>query len=166
MNIRNARSNDAVNINNVMEEWWGRKYEDFTFSKAFLTHFSETCLIYEKEHMMKGFLIGFRSQSCPTMAYIRFVLVNPKERNKGIGHSLYSHFFNIVKNMGCEMIESVTSPKNKGSINFHVDLGFDILEQDKQIDGYYICHDYHGRPNTDRIVFRKDLYQIRKNLRE
>lgn len=110
----------------------------------------------EQDGVIQGFLIGFRSQTAPTQAYIHFVGADPHHRGQGIGRCLYQHFFGVVSNLGCTEVFSITSPVNKGSIAFHTRMGFEILPGDAETDGIAITTNYDGS-GVDRVLFRRRL---------
>ncbi len=155
--IRNAKAQDAPIINRVLPDWWGKSFLDFTTSRVFLHHFADTCLVSENKGKVNGFLIGFRSQMLSSAAYVRLVVVDPAYRRGGIGRALYTTFFGIVEKLGIREVEAVTSPNNKGSIRFHKKLQFEVIPSEHIINGVPVYPDYHGRPNSDRVVFRRRL---------
>ncbi len=155
LTVRPAEPSDAETIHAVVGEWWGRPIESDMLSRFFLTHFRETCLVVEKNNERIGFLIGFLSQTLLDEAYIRLVVVHPTHRGSGAGRALYERFFEVARRHGRHIIRSVTSPSNKESVAFHTRLGFVIEPQEKHVHGLPVCHDYHGRSGTDRILFVK-----------
>jgi ribosomal protein S18 acetylase RimI-like enzyme len=155
--IRTAEPSDALFIQAVVQDWWGRPIESDMFSPFFLRHFRETCLVAEKDQRIAGFLIGFLSQTQKEEAYIRFVVIDPQCRNEGIGRALYENFFAVMHRQGRTTVRSVTSPTNKGSVAFHQRMGFSLEPQEHYKDGLPVCRDYHGRTGTDRILFVKAL---------
>jgi predicted GNAT superfamily acetyltransferase len=153
--IRHAVPSDCESILSVVSSWWGRPIESDMFSRFFLAHFSETCLIAERNGRFIGFLIGFLSQTHADEAYIRFVVVHPQERGAGVGRALYERFFDIAaKHQRC-VIRSVTSPSNTKSVAFHERLGFAIEPQEHEENHFPVERNYHGREGTDRVLFVK-----------
>jgi ribosomal protein S18 acetylase RimI-like enzyme len=124
--------------------------------RLFIDHFHDTSFLLEKDGQLRGFVIGFVSQSHPEKAYIHFVGVNPDARKEKVGRQLYEHFFQVVKERGCQMVWCVTSPVNTVSIKFHTQLGFSIKPGDYEINGIAIHQNYDGI-GQDRVVFEKRL---------
>lgn len=124
--------------------------------KLFFEHFRPTSFVIEENGELQAFLIGFRSQTTPTEAYIHFVGVHPYARGKGLGRRLYEHFFAVVHQLGCTEVHSITGPVNKGSITFHTNMGFEILPGDAEVDGVAVTANYDGQGN-DRVLFRRNL---------
>jgi ribosomal protein S18 acetylase RimI-like enzyme len=153
--VRSALPSDCEAILDVVQSWWGRPIESDMFSKFFLNHFSETCLIAERNGRFVGFLIGFLSQTLADEAYIRFVVVHPQDRGAGIGRALYEEFFRVAQKHQRRIIRSVTSPSNLNSVAFHQLLGFTIEPQEHQINNLPVQKNYHGREDTDRVLFVK-----------
>ena len=114
--------------------------------RLFFEHFWDSSLAAEQDDRLVGFLIGFRSQTTPSVAYIHFVGVAPQLRGNGLGRTLYERFFDDARLHGCSSVCCVTSPVNTGSIAFHRSMGF----RDR-------LHPDHDGPGSDRVVFERDL---------
>ncbi len=125
-------------------------------SRLFFEHFRPTSFAFEEDGNLIGFLVGFRSQTDPHVAYIHFVGVSPTARGRGVGRAMYDHFFRVVADLGCREVHAITSPVNKGSIEFHRHLGFEIEPGDGEVDGVAVSRDYGG-PGQDRVLFRRRL---------
>lgn len=81
------------------------------------------------------FLIGFLSQSNTKEGYIHFAGVHPDYRGIGLGEYLYEQFYKVCKQNKRDTIRSCTSPVNKGSIEFHKRMGFQVERGNPEIDG-------------------------------
>jgi ribosomal protein S18 acetylase RimI-like enzyme len=103
-------------------------------------------------------LVGFISQTDPTLAYIHFVGVDPLERASGLGRGLYEHFFEIVQALGCHSVRCVTSPVNLVSIAFHRRMGFEFLTGDTEQNNVPVHTDFDGLGGS-RVSFRRDLHR-------
>ena len=101
-------------------------------------------------------MIGFLSPSRTNEGYIHFAGVHPDFRGIGIGKSLYDRFLRICKENGRNIIRACTSPVNKGSIEFHKKIGFNILKGNAQIDGIQVTLDYN-KPNDPKVLFKIEL---------
>jgi GNAT superfamily N-acetyltransferase len=154
--LRHVEVKDYVPIIQIIDEWWGGRPMAGMLHRLFFEHFQPTSFVIEKGAEIQGFLVGFRSQTVPTQAYIHFVGVHPAMRGQGIGRRLYEHFFEVVCQLGCSEARAITSPVNKGSIAFHTSMGFALLPGDAHIDGVAVTTNYDGRGN-DRVLFRRDL---------
>lgn len=156
MKLRSIHNNDFLRISTNLNEWWdGRNMVDM-LPRLFIDHFQDTSFLLEKDGQLKGFVIGFVSQSHPEKAYIHFVGVNPEARIEKVGRRLYEHFFQVVKEKGCQMVGCVTSPVNTVSIKFHTRLGFSIKPGDYEVNGISIHQNYDGI-GQERVVFEKRL---------
>lgn len=143
--LRHLEESDYQPIVQVVDDWWGGRPMAVLLQILFFVHFRPTSFVIEEQGTIQGFLIGFRSQTTPTQAYIHFVGTHPQHRGKGIGRRLYQHFFEIVREFGCTEVLSITSSVNKGSIVFHRHMGFDMLPGDAIIDGTPVTLNYDGR---------------------
>ena len=156
IHIRNAEPSDYPPVISVINEWWGGRSMADMLPKLFFVHFRQTSFVAGHGDSIAGFLIGFVSQTFPDEAYIHFVGVHPERRKKGIGQLLYHRFFEEAKTLGCRKVRCVTSPVNRGSIMFHLRMGFSIEPSQKTVDGVAVADNYDGR-GGDRVLFLKAL---------
>lgn len=156
MQIRNVQEQDYLKVITVLNDWWGGRQMSDMLPKLFFIHFQSTSFIVEENGEVIAFLIGFLSQTLPGEAYIHFVGVHPDKRKDGWGRELYQHFFQTVKQKGCDTIRCITSPVNKGSISFHMKLDFAVEKGDKMVDGIDVTSNYDGKGN-DRVTFIKQI---------
>ncbi|MCQ6559404.1 GNAT family N-acetyltransferase [Paenibacillus mendelii] len=156
MKIRNMEGSDCGGILAVASAWWGNTYSSDMFSKWYITHFRETCLLAEEGGRMIGFVMGFMSQTNPDETYIRIVMVDPAYRGKGVGRALYEAFAERAVALERSVIRCVTAPWNKESIAFHISLGFIMEPQEQELEGIPVCIDYDGR-GGGRVLFKKRL---------
>jgi ribosomal protein S18 acetylase RimI-like enzyme len=154
--IRHIEPSDHHPVLAVVGDWWGGRSLKHLLPKLFFVHFQPTSFILEQDGKMRGFLIGFVSDTDPRQSYIHFVGIDPNCRAQGFGRSLYNRFFETVKALGCIEVQCITSPVNKGSIGFHTRMGFEILPGDTQVDGIAATSNYDGQGGT-RVQFRKIL---------
>ena len=152
--IRKAEPADHEKIIAALQNWWGGRDLSVMLPKLFLNHFSDTSLVIEKEGGMVGFLIGFISPALKNEAYVHFMGVRPDFRKKGIGMTLYERFFEICRNHGRNIIRACTSPVNRGSVEFHKRIGFQLEPGDDKIDGLPVTSDYN-RPGDHKVQFTK-----------
>jgi len=124
--LRSLQELDYKFVISVVDEWWGGRHMADMLPKLFFRHFNDTSFVAEEDGELVGFLIGFISQSYVDEAYIHFIGIHPDYRDKGIGRKLYLAFFEKVEKKGCKTVHCVTSQVNKGSINFHIRMGFQI----------------------------------------
>jgi len=124
--------------------------------KLFFVHFRQTSFVAEHGGDIIGFLIGFASQTFPDEAYIHFVGVHPEYRKKGLGQGLYDRFFEKARDLGRFKVRCITSPVNRGSITFHLQMGFSTEPSEKTVDGIYVVEDYDGK-GEHRVLFSKTL---------
>ena len=152
--IRKAEPADHKKIIAALQNWWGGRDLTTMLPKLFLNHFNDTSFVIEKEDQMIGFLIGFISPALKNETYVHFMGVHPDFRKKGIGTTLYEHFFEICRNHGRNIIRACTSPVNRGSVEFHKRIGFELEPGDDEIDGLPVTSDYN-RPGDYKVKFTK-----------
>lgn len=154
--IRHTEPSDYPTIIAVVDEWWGGRRMAGMLPKLFFVHFQPTCFVAEHYGEIVGFVTGFVSQTFPEEAYIHFVGVHPAFRRNGLARTLYERFFGSVRNSGCRIVRSVTSPVNKNSISFHRRMGFSIEGGDKVVEGVPVVEGYDGK-GEDRVLFYRTL---------
>jgi ribosomal protein S18 acetylase RimI-like enzyme len=154
--IRHAEPSDYQPVISEIDHWWGgRKMVDM-LPKLFFVHFRNTSFVAEHGAKIVGFVVGFVSQTTPGDAYIHFVGIDPGFRGQGLARGLYERHFEAVRRLGCRRIHCITSPINKGSIAFHLRMGFSIEPGEKIIDGIAVVANYDGQ-GEDRVLFIKEL---------
>jgi ribosomal protein S18 acetylase RimI-like enzyme len=154
--IRNAEPSDYQPVISVLNDWWGGRNMRDMLPQLFFVHFRDTSFVAEQEGKIIGFLIGFLSQTFSDQAYIHFIGIHPEHRRTGVGRSLYGQFFRAIEIHGRRVVRCVTSPVNKGSIAFHLRMGFVIEPGEFEVEGIGVFKDYDG-PDGDRVVFTKRL---------
>ena len=152
LTIRNSKPLDHQGIISVMKDWWGGRDLAWMLPRLFLEHFCSTSFVIEKGENLVAFLIGFLSQSKANEGYIHLVGVHPNYRGVGLGEFLYHRFFQICKKNNRDTIRACTSPVNKGSIEFHKKIGFNILKGDAEVDGVQVSLDYN-HPGDSKVLF-------------
>jgi ribosomal protein S18 acetylase RimI-like enzyme len=140
----------------VLKDWWDGRDLTWMLPKLFLNHFGNTSYIIEKNDDLIAFIIGFLSQSNTNEGYIHFAGVHPDYRGMGIGKYLYEQFYKVCKQNNRDTIRSCTSPVNKGSIEFHKRMGFEIEQGTAEMDGTSVTLDYN-KPNDPKVLFKKKI---------
>lgn len=156
MNLRALQSADFDLVSPVADEWWGGRPVRHLLPRLFFEHFGSTSFAIVEGEQLRAFLIGFRSQTMPHVAYIHFVGVSPGSRQHGLGRRLYGQFFERVGAMGCTEVHCITSPVNIASIAFHRRMGFELIEAGGEVNGVPVKLD-HGGPGQHKVLFRKLL---------
>jgi hypothetical protein len=156
LTVRNSEPADHKRIISVMKDWWGGRDLTWMLPKLFLVHFCDTSFIIEREQDLMAFLIGFLSQSKRNEGYIHLVGVHPNCRGRGLGEFLYHRFFQICKDKNRDTVKACTSPVNKGSIQFHKNIGFNILEGNIEVEGVQVSLDYN-HPGDSKVLFQKKI---------
>jgi len=143
-------------ISPVVDQWWGGRPVRQLIPRLFFEHFSSTSFVIADAEKVRAFLIGFRSQSQPHVAYIHFVGVSPDNRGQGLGRSLYHAFFERTAAIGCTEVHCITSPVNTGSIAFHQRMGFSLVRTGAEQDGIPVSLNHAGE-GQHRVLFQKSL---------
>ncbi len=154
--MRHLQPGDFEFVNRVVDAWWGDRPVRHLLPRLFFEHFADTGFALPGGEGLLGFLVGFRSQTHPEIAYIHFVGVDPACRGRGLGRSLYNTFFGHMRRLGCTTARCITSPSNTGSVAFHRSLGFSLVPSPWQENGFPVSPDYYG-PGQARVLFTRAL---------
>ncbi len=156
LSLRKSRPSDHHRIISVLEDWWGGRDLTWMLPRLFLIHFYNTSFIIAKGDKLIAFLIGFLSQSNTDEGYIHFAGVHPDYRGVGIGKYLYGQFYEVCKEHERDIIKVCTSPANKGSIEFHQKIGFQIEQGNAELDCIPVTLDYN-KPDDPKVLFKKRI---------
>lgn len=140
-----------------MKDWWGGRDLTSMLPRLFLEHFYNTSLVMEnRKNELIAFLVGFLSQSQTDEGYIHFVGVHPEYRELGLATHLYHRFFQTCRENNRTMVRACTSPGNKGSIEFHKKMGFQIEPGNGHLLEVTVTLDYN-RPGDPKVRLAKKL---------
>ncbi|HEX6954549.1 MAG TPA: GNAT family N-acetyltransferase [Agromyces sp.] len=159
LSFRRPDAADHARVVGVIPGWWdlpGTANLGLLLPRLFFQHFADTSTIVEDgDGELAAFLIGFRSQSQPGVAYIHFVGVRPDLRASGLARTMYERFFDAMRAGGATRVEAITGPGNVASQRFHRAMGFE-LSGDAEIEGVLAWRDYDG-PGEHRVAFRRAI---------
>jgi ribosomal protein S18 acetylase RimI-like enzyme len=155
--LRHVLPEDHAYITGVVDDWWDGRPVRGLLPRLFFEHFNDTSFVLERDSQLLAFLVGFKSQSRPTIAYIHFAGVRPDQRGGGLGRRLYQHFIAAMQSRGCETFKCITSPVNSGSIEFHRKMGFDIDPGTGEVAGIPVTLNHSGQ-GQHRVQFTKTLW--------
>lgn len=149
--LRNLREEDQPAVIDAVTRWWNMpntSHLPLLLPRLFFQHFTDTSWVLEgPSGELTAFLVGFRSQSHPLVAYVHFVGVDPALRRGGTARALYDHFFAQMRALGCSEVHCITGPSNTGSQAFHTALGFTVAGP---------LEDYDG-PGQTRMTFVRSI---------
>ena len=146
--VRSLTSADFAEARAVADAWFERPV-GLTMHRLFFDQLGPSGLraaAAGDPGRMLGVLLGFASQADPDLAYIHFVMVDPKVRGQGVARTLYEEFGRRMAVAGCRRVRTLAAPTNGRSLRFHESLGF---------TGVFVS-EYVG-PGQDRIVFERSI---------
>ena len=127
--FRRPTEGDYNAIVRVVDDWWGGRNLSKLLPRLWLQHFTGTSWLAESaDGRIAGFLIGFLSPDHPDTAYCHMIATNPNLRRHGLGLALYEHFFDDARAAGRSVVQAVTWPGNRVSVDFHRSIGFEVVE--------------------------------------
>ena len=157
--FRPATEGDHARVVAAIPDWWQTPNSatlPLLLPRLFFQHFGDTSTIVEdRDGRLAAFLVGFRSQSQPEVAYVHFVGVRPDLRGAGLARTLYERFFAQMQALGCRRVDAITGPVNLRSQAFHRAMGF-ALGGDTGLDGVPAYLDYDG-PGEHRVTFTRAI---------
>lgn len=149
---------DYLKICEVADSWYGASVS-YLLHPIYVEHFAATSFVSKKDGRIVGFILGFISQDHPEVAYVHLIATDPGFRGQGIGRILYGRFFGAAIQRGCLTAMAITVPYNRGSISFHLRLGFSLREKEAAWEsGYPVMKDYAG-PGIDCLIFERSLIE-------
>lgn len=162
--VRHPVEDDHPRVTAVLGDWWdglggdaGDQYRSMLLPRLFFQHFTDTSYVLDLPGGALGaFLVGFVSQSRPTVGYIHVVGVAPQLRRTGVGAALYQRFFADMAARGVREVHAITGVANRRSVAFHTGLGFTLQPGDTEVDGLPLHRDYDA-PGMDAFTFVKHL---------
>ena len=117
LDFRAAAERDHGRVVAAIADWWETPNAatlPLLMPRLFFQHFRDTSTIVEDERgELAAFLVGFRSQSQPGVAYLHFVGVRPDLRRSGLARTLYERFFAQMRASGCHRVDAITGPGNR-----------------------------------------------------
>ena len=144
----------------AIPDWWQTPNSatlPLLLPRLFFQHFGDTSTIVEdRDGRLAAFLVGFRSQSQPEVAYVHFVGVRPDLRGAGLARTLCARFFAQMQALGCRRVDAITGPVNLRSQAFHRAMGF-ALGGDTGLDGVPAYLDYRRAGRAPGHVHEGDL---------
>ncbi len=149
--FRAATEGDHARVVGAIPEWWQTPNSatlPLLLPRLFFQHFGDTSTIVEDgDGELAAFLVGFRSQSQPGVAYVHFVGRASRPARRGLARTLYERFFAQVRALGCSRVDAITGPVNRRSQAFHSAMGF-ALGGDTELDGVPATSTTTGRAST------------------
>ena len=157
--FRAASEGDHARVVSAIPKWWETPNAatlPLLLPRLFFQHFGDTSTVVDDaDSELAAFLVGFRSQSQPDVAYLHFVGVRPDLRGEGLARTLYERFFAQMRASGCRRVDAITGPANVRSQAFHRSMGFE-LGGEVGVAGVPAYLDYDG-PGEHRVTFTRAI---------
>ncbi|MEI4270585.1 GNAT family N-acetyltransferase [Klenkia sp. LSe6-5] len=137
---RALAEDDQADVLAAVRTWWGEDgggdARAVLLPRLFFQHFGPTSwTVRDDGGRLVAFLVGFVSQTDPTVGYVHFLGVSPDVRGTGLGRALHDRFAATVRDLGCTSVRAITSVGNTRSQEFHRRLGFVVSDPVDDYDG-------------------------------
>lgn len=120
INIRNPNVDDGARIWELVRDSKPLNLNSSYLYLLLCQHFSETCLIAERDSELLGFVSAYRPPKLPDVIFVWQIAVHRSARQQGLAKTL---LHKLVQQDGCQnirYIEVTISPSNQASRNlFH-----------------------------------------------
>lgn len=120
INIRNPNVDDGARIWEMVRDSKPLNLNSSYLYLLLCQHFSETCLIAEKDSELLGFVSAYRPPKLPDVIFVWQIAVHRSTRQQGLAKRL---LHKLIQQDGCRnirYIEASVSPSNQASRNlFH-----------------------------------------------
>jgi L-amino acid N-acyltransferase YncA len=160
INISKCNKADFDQIINNFHFFWGNDNSERLKKLKILHHpmmiyeLGDNAFVIKDEEIVAAYLFGIFSTTEP-LAYVHLIASHNNYKRMGLASALYNHFINKAKNHGCKYLKAITSYTNITSMNFHKNIGMELLGEPNK-DGITVVKNYAG-PNEDRVVFIKEI---------
>lgn len=116
------------------------------------THFSDTCVLAEKEGEAVGWVSGYRPPNEPETLFVWQVAVHEKARGEGLARSMIEEILSRPALRGVERIKTTITPDNKASWALFHSLAKALKAP--LVSEEWLLRDKHfgGRHETEHLV--------------
>lgn len=116
------------------------------------THFSDTCLLAERNGKISGFVSGYRLPRQPATLFVWQVAVASFERGQGLARRMLIALLQNLSRQGVDSLETTITPDNKASWKLFRSLA-EELEADFQ-HNVFLQRDAHfsGHHDEEHLV--------------
>lgn len=145
---------DFDQIREDFADFWGDTHLRFLHHPMFLHEFGDSAFVIREGSRVIAYLLGFTTHA--GVAYVHMIGVRRAHQRRGLGHMLYERFTQLAMQRGCTEMRAITSAENTPSVDFHRQIGMELMGEPLTPGGMPVVRDYGG-PGEDRVVFRKTL---------
>ena len=162
MNIVRMNVPDYYDILANLASYWGADDIERLERVRILHHpmmiheFGDCAFVIKENDGPIAYLMGLISTSVQPVAYVHMIAVHQGHQRRGYGQKLYAFFEEFAKSRGCLYLKAITSPNNDASIQFHRNIGMQMIGETEG-NGAMVVKSYAG-VGEDRVVFLKKLY--------
>ncbi len=126
INIRNPNVNDGARIWELVRDSKPLNLNSPYLYLLFCQHFSETCLIAEKDSELLGFVSAYRPPKLQDVIFVWQIAVHKGARQQGLAKTLLHE---LIQQDGCQnvrYIEATVSPSNQASRNLFLSFAKEL----------------------------------------
>lgn len=126
MDIRPLRGSDYADAEALVNAW--REHEVQERLDPVFFHHLGGYVVRDEDETLVGFLLGFRSDQNPDVAFIHLVAVHPDRRGGHIASDLYERLERQARTWETQWLEAIVDEDNEGARGFHEAMGFHAAE--------------------------------------
>jgi len=160
MNIRPAREEEFIPVHEFVLACPPLEAYARHFYKIILRYFGRTCFVAEQDGALKGFLLGFLSQSQADTFFLWQIGSHPDARGQGLGRKLLKAAEKEAAARGAKRIELTIDPQNDASRLLFSKCGYRNISRDAaesvEVNGHPAVKDHYG-PGRHFMLFEKQL---------
>lgn len=122
MEIRPLRETDYVEAEQILDQVG--EEEAARLDPVFFHHLGGYVARNDDNELI-GYLLGFRSDQDPDVAFVHLVVVRPDYRGKKVATRLMDRFEQQARSWECRWLEAMVDEANEGGRRFHEARDFD-----------------------------------------
>lgn len=160
MRIRNPKESEFETVYQFVSKCKPLERHSVHFYKIMLRYFGDTSFVAMDKGKIRGFVLGFVSQTQKKTFFLWQIGISPAMQGKGIGQRLLEAIERRIKNKSIKRIELTVDPKNKPSQRLFEKNGYSVISQKEdqiiKIKNKKAVKNYYG-PGAHFILYEKIL---------
>lgn len=132
VHLRHPNIQDGARLWQLVRECPPLELNSCYFYLILCRHFSDTCLVAEKNGRLVGFVAAYRRPRRPEVIFVWQIAVHASARGQGLGKRLLRALLDANEGESVEYITSTVSPSNTASRKLFGSLAKDLAVELKE----------------------------------